>query len=280
LRLSELRRAVSERLKSVCGDDAQFDTDLLIEKAYKIPLGKISLEGDREVDERTLEPFVLRRLSGEPTQYLLGQWEFYGLPFYVGEGVLIPRPDTEVLVEKGLELIKNVQNPQVLDLCSGSGCIAVAIKKHRPDASVTAVELYDQAAEYLERNIALNNVEIEIRRADVLKPLKADAWGKYDLILSNPPYIDGKAMTTLSAEVKAEPHTALFGGEDGLDFYRAIADSCSELLGVKGAVAVEIGFDQGVSAANIFKEKGFNTAVFKDYGGNDRVIIGTQSALL
>ena len=280
MRLSELRRAVSERLKSVCGDDAQFDTDLLIEKAYKIPLGKISLEGDREVDERTLEPFVLRRLSGEPTQYLLGQWEFYGLPFYVGEGVLIPRPDTEVLVEKGLELIKNVQNPQVLDLCSGSGCIAVAIKKHRPDASVTAVELYDQAAEYLERNIALNNVEIEIRRADVLKPLKADAWGKYDLILSNPPYIDGKAMTTLSAEVKAEPHTALFGGEDGLDFYRAIADSCSELLGVKGAVAVEIGFDQGVSAANIFKEKGFNTAVFKDYGGNDRVIIGTQSALL
>ena len=280
MRLSELRRAVSERLKSVCGDDAQFDTDLLIEKAYKIPFGKISFEGEREVDESILEPLVARRLTGEPTQYILGQWEFFGLPFYVGEGVLIPRPDTEVLVEKGLELIKGVKNPRVIDLCSGSGCIAVAIKKHRPDALVTAVELYDQAAEYLSRNIALNNVDVEIKRADVLKPLKAEEWGKFDLILSNPPYIDGKAMTTLSAEVKAEPHTALFGGEDGLDFYRAIADSCLELLGVKGAVAVEIGFDQGKSAANIFKEKGFNTAVVKDYGGNDRVIIGTQSALI
>ena len=199
MRLSKLRRAVSERLKSVCGEDARFDTDLLIEKAYGIPFGKIALEGDREVDESNLEPLVARRLKGEPTQYILGQWEFFGLPFYVGDGVLIPRPDTEVLVEKGLELIKGTQSPRVLDLCSGSGCIAVAIKKHRPDASVTAVELYDQAAEYLSRNVALNNAEVEVRRADVLKPVKAEEWGKFDLILSNPPYVDGKAMTTLSA---------------------------------------------------------------------------------
>ena len=280
MRLSKLRWAVSERLKSVCGEDARFDTDLLIEKAYGIPFGKIALEGDREVDESNLEPLVARRLKGEPTQYILGQWEFFGLPFYVGDGVLIPRPDTEVLVEKGLELIKGTQSPRVLDLCSGSGCIAVAIKKHRPDASVTAVELYDKAAEYLVRNLALNNAEVEVRRADVLKPVKAEEWGKFDLILSNPPYVDGKAMTTLSAEVKAEPHTALFGGEDGLDFYRAIAENWLELLGEKGAVAVEIGFDQGKSVPALFKEKGLNTAVIKDYGGNDRVIIGTQSALI
>ena len=280
MRLSELRQAVSERLKSFCGDDAQFDTDLLIENAYGIPFGKIFLEGNKEIDEDILELLVARRLKGEPTQYILGKWEFFGLPFYVGEGVLIPRPDTEVLVEKALQLIKGVESPRVLDLCSGSGCIAVAIKKHRPDASVTAVELYDQAAEYLSRNIALNNVEVEIKRADVLKPLKAEEWGEFDLILSNPPYIDGEAMRTLSAEVKSEPQTALFGGEDGLDFYRAIAENWLELLGEKGAVAVEIGFDQGKSVPAIFEEKGLNTAVIKDYGGNDRVIIGTQSALI
>ena len=279
MRLNDLRRKASERLAALCGDDAPFDADLLIEKAYGIPFGKIPLESDKEVDDALLEPLILRRLEGEPTQYILGMWEFYGLPFYVGEGVLIPRPDTEVLVEKGLELIKNTPAPRVLDLCSGSGCIALAIKKHRPDATVTAVELYDKAAEYLERNIALNNAEVDIKRFDVLNAPDPAEWGKFDLILSNPPYIDGTAMEHLSAEVKAEPHTALFGGNDGLDFYRAIADKWLCLLGAKGAVAVEIGFDQGLSAAKIFQEKGLNTTLCKDYGGNDRVIIGTQNRL-
>ena len=276
MRLSELRQKTCERLKSVCGEDALFDTDLLIEKAYQVPFGSIVIEGEKEVDEALIEPLVARRIAGEPTQYILGMWEFYGLPFYVGEGVLIPRPDTEVLVEKGLELIKGVANPKVLDLCSGSGCIAIAIKKQRPDAQVTAVELYDKAAHYLERNIALNGVDVTLKRADVLQPPKAEEWGKYDLILSNPPYIDKDAMAELSQEVKREPHTALFGGEDGLTFYRAIAESWLALLNDRGAVAVEIGFDQGKTASEIFEAKGLKTALFQDYGGNDRVIIGTQ----
>ena len=138
------------------------------------------------------------------------------------------------------------------------------------------MELYDKAAEYLARNIALNNVDVVLKRADVLQPPKEEEWGEYDLILSNPPYIDGAAMTQLSPEVNAEPHTALFGGEDGLVFYRAIGENWIKLLTSRGAVAVEIGFDQGISVSNIFKEKGLNTTLFKDYGGNDRVIIGTQ----
>ena len=276
MRLSELRQKTCERLKSVCGEDAIFDTDLLVEKAYQVPFGSIVIEGEKEVDEALIEPLVARRLSGEPTQYILGMWEFYGLPFYVGEGVLIPRPDTEVLVEKGLELIKGVANPKVLDLCSGSGCIAIAIKKQRPDAQVTAVELYDNAAHYLERNIALNNVDVVLKRGDVLQPPKEEEWGEYDLILSNPPYIDKDAMAELSQEVKREPHTALFGGEDGLVFYRAIAESWLALLNDSGAVAVEIGYDQGKTASEIFEAKGLKTALFQDYGGNDRVIIGTQ----
>lgn len=278
MRLSELRRATQKRLAAVCNEDAPFDTDLFIEAAYGIPFSQIPLQADLQLDEEVIEPLITRRLKGEPTQYILGEWEFYGLPFYVGPGVLIPRPDTEVLVEKGLELIKDIPNPRVLDLCSGSGCIAVAIKKRRPDARVTAVELYPKAAGYLERNVALNGVEIELKRHDVLAGPTGD-WGQFDLILSNPPYIDGAAMTTLSTEVKAEPSTALFGGEDGLGFYRAIAKKWCPLLGVKGAVAVEIGFDQGQSAAEIFQNQGFAVSLHKDYGGNDRVIIGTQTKL-
>ncbi len=279
MKLSDLRRQTSERLAPVCGEDAPFDTDLLIEKCYEISFSKIPFEVGRQVDPAKIEPFVLRRLSGEPTQYILGMWEFYGLPFYVGEGVLIPRPDTELLVEKGLELIKNTSNPRVLDLCSGSGCVAIAIKKHRPDAKVWAVELYDRAASYLNRNALLNGVDIRLLREDVLQAPPPDL-GEFDLIISNPPYIDGEAMIHLADEVKREPHTALFGGDDGLVFYRAIADKWLELLDVKGALAVEIGFDQGKSVADLFKAYGLNTCLFKDYGGNDRVIIGTQNHIL
>lgn len=279
MKLSHLRQQIIEGLSQVC-DTPDFDADLLIEKAYGIPFGSIPLASDREVDEGLIAPLTQRRLSGEPTQYILGEWEFYGLPFYVGKGVLIPRPDTEVLVEKALEFIKDKPSPRVLDLCSGSGCIPIAIKKHRPEADVTAVELYDEAAAYLERNVALNGVEVALRRADVLQAPDQKEWGKFDLILSNPPYIDGKAMTELSPEVKAEPTTALFGGEDGLTFYRAIAEGWLPLLNEGGALGVEIGFDQGVSVAEILQNAGLETRLFKDYGGNDRVIFGTQTCLL
>ena len=118
MKLSHLRQQIIEGLSQVC-DTPDFDADLLIEKAYGIPFGSIPLASDREVDEGLIAPLTQRRLGGEPTQYILGEWEFYGLPFYVGKGVLIPRPDTEVLVEKALEFIKDKPSPRVLDLCSG-----------------------------------------------------------------------------------------------------------------------------------------------------------------
>ncbi len=220
-------------------------------------------------DER-LNAAVRRLLSGEPLQYILGEWEFWGLPFKVGEGVLIPQPDTEILVERSLELIGSLASPRVLDLCSGSGCVAVSIAKERPDASVTAVELYDRAFGFLEENIALNGVKVSARRADVLQ--KPEGFGEFDLIVSNPPYITADEMKTLPAEVLREPHEALLGGADGLTFYRAIAENWLPLLGNGGAFAVEIGCSQAKGVSDIFAA--FSPQTDRDYSGLDRVVYG------
>ncbi len=211
---------------------------------------------------------VNRRLQGEPLQYILGEWEFWGLPFRVGRGVLIPQPDTERLVECALEQIRGVEAPKVLDLCSGSGCVAISLAHERPDAEVTAVELYDSAFLYLEENIRLNGVGVKAVRYDVLtRPV---GFEKYDLIVSNPPYISKAEAETLSAEVMAEPHEALFGGDDGLLFYRAINDMWLPLLKPDAAALLEIGWRQAAEVKGIFKDR--LLSVEKDYCGCDRVV--------
>lgn len=273
MRLRDLRRACADKLRPACGDSAAYDADLLIEKAYGISRGELITKLDTGLDQGTVEPLIERRISGEPTQYILGEWEFYGLPFYVGEGVLIPRQDTEISVERALSLIKDIRSPHVLELCSGSGCIAVAIASARPDARVTAVELYDDALRYLRRNVERNAVGVEIRKADVLKA--PSEFGKYDLIISNPPYINDADMSALPREVRREPQTALAGGEDGLDFYRAIARLWLPLVERGGAVTVEIGYDQGDAVRDIFISSGVDAVCEKDYSGLDRVIYGT-----
>ena len=151
---------------------------------------------------------MVQREMRYPLQYIFGQWEFYGLNFKVGPGVLIPRADTEVLADKALELIKNKKSPRVLDLCTGSGCIAVAIAKTRSDAAVTAVEKYEAALDYARQNVKRNGVNnVTLLAGDVLEAAAAE--GRYDLIVSNPPYITAADMKKLQPEVTYEPETAL-----------------------------------------------------------------------
>ncbi len=275
--LRELRRSASARLSEACVENAAYDADLLIEKAYGLGRSELITKADMLFDEGAVLPLIERRAAGEPTQYILGEWEFYGLPFYVGEGVLIPRQDTEILVDRALELIKGRQKPRVLELCSGSGCIAVAIAKMRPDASITAVELYDPAMGYLQRNIERNGVQVTVRRFDVMR--EPTDFSKYDLLVANPPYITAEAMKALQREVGREPSTALYGGEDGLGFYRAIADSWLRLVENGGAFAVEIGFDQGRTVRELFLQKGVNAVCEQDLNGLDRVVYGTLNRL-
>lgn len=200
---------------------------------------------------------ALHRLeNGEPLQYLLGEWEFYGLPLAVGPGVLIPRADTETIVETCLLALAPVPDPAIWDLCSGSGAIALALASRRPDARILAAELSEEALPYLRQNIAaLAPDQVTAVQTDVLTQLPD---GLCDLIVSNPPYITGADMQTLSPQVRREPELALYGGEDGLRFYRQLTHSCYDHLRPGGWLIFEIGYDQGESVPALLRQRGFD----------------------
>lgn len=224
--------------------------------------------------KQLLEDLIERRQNGEPLQYLLGEWEFYGYPLRVGAGVLIPRSDTELLVEICEQKLTAKPTPFILDLCSGSGCIAIALKKLIPSATVCAVELSSDAIVYLSENITLNQVEILSVQADVFTYQPEQS---FDLIVSNPPYIPSQDLEELSLEVQQEPQLALDGGADGLSFYRMIADRYLSFLNPKGILALEIGYDQGEQVPNILKEFGYeNIELFHDLSNLPRVVIANK----
>jgi len=239
----------------------------------------LRLAPQREVASQQAEAFAAicaRRAGGEPLQYLLGQWEFFGLPFAVGPGVLIPRPETELLVETALEKLQGNPAPAIADLCSGSGCIAVAVAKHLPGAGVTAVELSEKALPYLQKNIAANAVAVEVVQGSVLQ---ADllAGRIFDMILSNPPYISDEEMADLQPEVKQEPQMALWGGSDGLTFYAALPNICYPLLKAGGWLAFEIGYTQQQAVEGFLSAAGYrNIACRKDLAGLPRVVMGQK----
>ena len=203
-----------------------------------------------------LNEMVQQRLTGYPLQYLLGEWEFFGLPFFVGEGVLIPRADTEVLVETALELCDGMFSPQVCDLCSGSGCIPIALSRHLPEqASLTAVELSDAALGYLQKNVQRHHCSnLTMVQADVL------TWQPqqlFDLITSNPPYISDQEMLELQPEVRWEPEMALRAQENGLYFYRVLSKRCQSYLRTGGWLLFEIGYTQGQAVSDLLLGGGY-----------------------
>lgn len=216
-----------------------------------------------------------RRLSGEPLQYILGEWEFYGLPFKVGKGVLIPRQDTETLVEVCVEFLKKRADNErkTLDLCAGSGCIGIALAKETR-AEVTAVEKSQRAFRYLRENIALNGVAVNAVSGDILE--ERTVGGEFDLIVSNPPYLDDQDMSALQREVAHEPREALYGGADGLYFYRAILGLYPKRLRRGGMLAVEIGAGQEDAVCGMFLENGIQPRVRRDLCGVNRVVYGVK----
>lgn len=225
-----------------------------------------------------LTAIIKQRLIRYPLQYIIGKWNFFGREFFVGPGVLIPRSDTETLIDVCLEAIKKTENPRVLDLCAGTGCIGITIKGERNDAQVTLVEKFDEALMYTKKNAKHNNSDVSIIKGDVLKTEGAD--GLYDLIVSNPPYINESDMSALQPEVAFEPTTALAGGNDGLDFYRHITKEYKQYLSKYGTLAFEVGINQANAVAEIMKENGFlNVQTRKDYCEIDRVVFGTVDQL-
>lgn len=225
-----------------------------------------------------IESMVDRRLAGEPLQYILGEWEFMGLPVYVGEGVLIPRPETELLCEQGFDFLETrpKEDRRLLDLCCGTGCIGIAAAKYIAGAKVTCADKFDKPLEYTQKNAELNGVTIDILRCDALLP-PPETVGKFDLILTNPPYIRTKDMATLQTEVTHEPVTALDGGEDGLDFYRAILAEWTSVLVSGGALMAEIGIGESDAVAKLFEDAGLSDIrVIDDYCGIPRIVRGQK----
>lgn len=254
-------------------DEAEFKSMCLACSLCGIKNNEFLMHKNDDVIMKRFADLLWRVKSGEPLQYVLGKWDFYNYEFSVGKGVLIPRPETEELVETALSSIKDKPSPVVLDLCSGSGCIGISIARERPDCSVYCVELFDEALAYLNKN-AQNDKNVKIIKADVLQnpdesilPLKAD------LIASNPPYIKRNEISSLQDEVQQEPISALDGGEDGLDFYRSIISKWLVLLKENGTVLFEIGEEQGEAVKALLEEKDFKEcAVIKDMYGNNRIV--------
>lgn len=217
---------------------------------------------------------VNKRIQGEPLQYILGEQYFMGLKFIVNENVLIPRADTEILVYKVIDMIGDKTNIKILDMCTGSGCIAISLAKNIKCPEVFAVDISTEALKVAQENAKLNDVNVTFVESDLFDNLPEE---KYDIIVSNPPYITINEMKNLESEVLKEPYQALYGGEDGLDFYKKISKNACKYLKEDGFLIFEIGYLQGNDVRNILKEFRYkNIEIIKDYSDNDRVIVSQK----
>ena len=270
--------AATAHLAEAGCEDAAFDARCLLEDFGGLPRGRAA-DDTPLTDEQiaALETAVAQRAAGRPLQYILGEWEFLALTLKVGEGVLIPRPDTELLCEVAAEQLRGKTASRVLDLCAGSGCVGLGVASLCPSAVVTEVELSADALPYLRENVLrYPDYAVTVRQADVLADYAAFD-GPYDAILSNPPYIPTNHLPALQREVQHEPKMALDGTADGLAFYRTIAEHWCEKLTPDGFIAVEVGMGQAEDVARLFRAQGLeNTGIFTDLGGVPRVVLARK----
>lgn len=270
---------IREILRGAEIPDADFDALCLCEDL--LGCRPMAVHSDKTISERMFAALLdaaKKRCEGVPLQYLLGEWEFFGLPFQVGEGVLIPRPDTETLVETALNHLRCAPAPKrVLDLCSGSGCVAIAIEKNCTAAEVSALEISEQAQEYLRQNITLNHSSVQLIAGDALSEAQTAEFENLSLITANPPYLTAQDLTVLQREVGFEPKLALDGGEDGLMFYRRLPALWKNSLCVGGMLAVEIGAGQEEDVCAFLAAAGYREIrQIPDYTGTIRVICGIR----
>ena len=277
--LKELYGGLKVSLQNVT-DSPDFEAKELLRHLFGITTADILMDRRPDLSEEKLgelETLVQRRLSREPLQYIIGSWEFYGREFAVGEGVLIPRPDTEVLAEQVLDYLKGKENPRVLELCGGSGCLAATIALEHPGAEVTVVEKSPEAFAYLTKNCVALKSGVRCILGDALDT--GVVLGDFDCILSNPPYLSAKDKSELEPEVRKEPVMALYGEEDGLFFYRELTALWKNRLLPGGMLAYEIGMGQHDDVAEILRTNGLNNVCqTRDCGGIIRVLTGVKPA--
>ncbi len=256
-------------------ENAAFEASVLLEELLGLTPGELLLKKPEQADEKQIADVMSaaeRRIGGEPLQYIVGSWDFFGCRIIVGEDVFIPRPETELLIER-LSMLALPEAPRIADLCSGSGCIAIAAAKQFPKAQVYSIELSDKALGYIKRNVELNGADnVTVLKRNVLKPPDPELVD-LDVILSNPPYVPTDDIPALQREVQREPHMALDGGQDGLVFYRAITSGWKSALSPGGFLIFEIGDGQSGDVAELMRQDRYqNINICKDYAGIKRIV--------
>ncbi len=274
---NEFKAEYLPKLKLIT-DNASFELETMMLAISGLKKSELLLSRCNVLENSILEKLttaVNRRLDFEPLQYIIGEWEFFGLRMFCGKGCLIPRPETEMLAEIAIK--KLPRNGKLLDLCTGSGCISVAVLNNRPDVTAVAVDISEDALNYAKKNAEYHGIS-----SDRLKFVCADIY-EYtpdfipDVIVSNPPYIKSDDMKTLSAEVLHEPAIALDGGHDGLDFYKLIAKYfANKFISDNGCCAVEVGYDIGEEVAAIFRSQKFSANLLRDIFEVERVCLAQK----
>lgn len=262
-----------QKLKEAEIGEAQLDARLLLEEVCGTDHNTLLCHGDREVSEAEEEQYrkaLEQRAVHVPLQHLLGYQDFMGLRFQVNEHVLIPRQDTEILVEEAMRYLHD--GMRILDLCTGSGCILLSLLHYSNDCEGTGVDISQEALQVAALNAELLGIKADFLKSDLYEKVT----GKFDLLVSNPPYIERKVIPTLMEEVREyDPYIALDGGEDGLDFYRRIIGGAQDYLKRGGQILMEIGSGQAKAVSELLREAGFNEIdVCRDFAGLDRVVSG------
>jgi len=272
LNIQEIQKYCIDKLRKNNIEDYNLKTKILICKAINKPKEYLIIHNKEELDkEKILEikKNINKIIEGYPIQYITRNQDFMGLKFSVSEDVLIPQPDTEILVEEVINISKN--KFKILDLCTGSGAIAVSLKKYIKQAEVSASDISFRALEIAKINAKDNNTKIEFIESDLFENIDK----KFDIIVTNPPYIKTEVIKNLSLEVQNEPLLALDGGQDGLDFYRKIINDAYKYLEKEGFLALEIGYDQKKDVIELIENSNQYKQIYskKDFAGNDRIIV-------
>ena len=274
MRQIEVLKLGENVLKKENIQDSHIKASILLQYVLKQTKQELIINSEDIVEPSKVKEYnnyLQEIIKGTPIQYITKHQQFMALDFYVDENVLIPQPDTEVLVEEGIKIIKE-QNMEVLDLCTGSGAIAILIVHYCQNSTVTATDISQEALEVARKNANSNNVNIEFIESNLFDKLTERS---FDIILSNPPYIETDIIKTLEKDVQAEPHLALDGGKDGLEFYKKILNEAHEYLKTNGYLMLEIGYNQGNAVINLAHKnlRLITKQPIKDLAGNDRVVI-------
>lgn len=279
MNIEEILKKEINNLKQNNIENSTLKAKILLANILKVKKEYLLIHSEEQVkqeDKIKYENCIKELIKGKPLQYITNKQEFMGLNFYVDENVLIPQPDTEILVEKAIEIAETTQKNKILDMCTGSGCIAISLAKKINNAQITAVDISNSALNVANKNAINNNVENKIKfiNSDMFNNIEE----KFDIIVSNPPYIETETINKLEIEVQNEPHLALDGGIDGLKFYKIIANNAFKYLNENGYLLLEIGYNQQNSVTQLLQDIGKykNIETIKDLGGNYRVVIARK----